>query len=43
VVEGEARAVREAGGIGDRMKVAGGDAGFEDKIGVGLGDAAAVV
>jgi hypothetical protein len=43
VVEGEACPVGGAGGVRDGPQVAGGDAGFEDEIGVRLGDAGAVV
>jgi hypothetical protein len=50
VVEGEAGTVGRVGlgkflggGFGDGVQVSGGDAGFEDEVFVGLGDAAAVV
>jgi len=47
VIEGEACAVRRpvgcGAGIWDRREVAGGDAGLEDQVAVGFGDASAVV
>ncbi len=45
VIEGETGAMRgiAGGGIRDRVKVTGGDTGLEDKVFVGLGNAAAIV
>ncbi len=45
MIEGETGAMRgiAGGGIRDRVKVTGGDTGLEDKVFVGLGNAAAIV